>query len=315
MPTLPNKPAAPRAPGAPAPAAQAPTLKLRGPVTPQALQQTLVEMFQSPNYRPPVLPRVAMQLTALTRQSSVSYDEVVNVLQKDPMIAASVLKVAQSPMYGGRRPVQSLKEALQRLGVTRLRDIVWQVVTGMRMLRGGALTSVMEQLQGHNLFVAHAARLVAERANIVTDEAFLCGLLHDVGISAVLSALIDSGEPLPPLGTLVEAMDSFHEQAGGLIASLWQLSPDLSLVIKMHHRYNPHAKGVPLLAGVICVAEQLAHEVGRVVIKNPGSEAERTFDQQAVATFEQALKRLELNGKYPQLLNEAKQLNTQLASS
>jgi HD-like signal output (HDOD) protein len=218
-------------------------------------------------------------------------------------------------MYCGRRPVHCLKEALQSLGVTRLRDIVWQVVTGMRMLRGGALTSVTEQLQGHNLFVAHASRLVADRANVVAEEAFLGGLLHDVGVSAVLSALVDTGEPLPPLGTLVEAMDSVHEQAGGLIAALWQPSPDLSLVIKMRHRDNPHAKRVPLLAGVICVAERLAQEVGRVVIKNPSSEAERTFDQQKAATFEQALKRLELNGKYPQLLSEAKELNAQLATS
>jgi HD-like signal output (HDOD) protein len=73
-------------------------------VTPQALQQTLVEIFQSPNYRPPVLPRVARQLTALTRQSSVSYDEVVNVLQKDPMIAASVLKSRNLRCTAGADP-------------------------------------------------------------------------------------------------------------------------------------------------------------------------------------------------------------------
>ena len=94
-----------------------------------------------------MLPRVALQLTSLTRQPSVSYDEVVGVIHRDPMLAASVLKVAQSPVYGGRRPAQSLKEALQRMGLGRLRDIVWQVTLGMRLFKGGSLSSFMEQLQ------------------------------------------------------------------------------------------------------------------------------------------------------------------------
>jgi HD-like signal output (HDOD) protein len=283
------------------------------PITAQSLQQTLVAIFQDPRYRPPMLPRIALQLTSLTRKASVSYDEVVGVIQQDPMLAAAVLKVAQSPVYGGRRPAQSLKDALQRMGLSRLRDIVWQVTLGTRLFKTGALAAFTEQLQAHNLFVAHSARLVAERAGIPSEEAFLCGLLHDVGFSAIVSALADTGAPPPPLSTLIEAMDTIHEQAGSHVATLWKLSPEVVSVIQNHHRFNAHAPGVSPLTGVICVAEHVAHELGHAILGTRNSEAERAFDQQALATFEAALRRLNLAREYKALLEACKALGASLA--
>jgi HD-like signal output (HDOD) protein len=174
----------------------------------------------------------------------------------------------------------------------------------------------MERLQAHNLFVAHAARMIATRASVIADEAFLCGLLHDVGMSATLSALADTGKPMPPLGTLLEAVDTIHEDTGGTVAALWQLSPDIVSVIKQHHRFNPHVSGIPLLTAVICVAEQLANEVGHgIADASPGSAAERSLDRQAEATHEQAVRRLGLAGKHNELLKEAKELADKLANS
>jgi HD-like signal output (HDOD) protein len=286
------------------------------PTTPEELKQVLVKVFQSADYRPPVLPRVALQLATLTRQASVSYDEVVAALEKDPLIAGSVLKVAQSPIYGGRRPVRSLSDALKRLGVNNLRDVVWQVITGRRLFRAHGCTAFMERLQSHNLFVAHAARMVAARVNVIADEAFLCGLLHDVGLSAVLSALSDTGRPMPPLGMLLEACDTIHEDIGGTVAALWQLSPDVVAVIRQHHRFNPHVSGIPLLTAVICVAEQLAEDVGLgAAALETASSASRMFDRQAEATHEHAVRRLGLTGKHNELLKEAKELADKLASS
>ena len=128
------------------------------------LQQRLLSIFRSPQYKPPVLPNIALELTDLSRKPHVSYDDVVKVVEKDPMIVASVLKLAQSPLYGGRLPVQSLKDALNRLGINMLRDLVWQVVVNMRLFRVQKYTSVMERLQTHATFTAYAARIVASRS-------------------------------------------------------------------------------------------------------------------------------------------------------
>lgn len=272
------------------------------------LQQMLLTIFKSPSYRPPVLPNVAIELTDLTRKTTVSYDEVVSVLQKDPLIVAGVLKVAQSPMYGGRLPVQSLKEAIQRLGINTLRDIVWQVVAGMRLFRVKGYTAIMEKLQLHSVFTAHMARQVAAKAGIAAEHAFLCGLLHDIGISGTFIALAESERKLPQLATLFAAIDGLHEQAGGLMAQLWGLSPEIVSVIERHHQSGDHDR-MPVLVAVLSIAEHFADEFGFSIVE---PSAPQQIDRQAPGRYEIALSRLRIVNKQDALRDQAREIAERL---
>jgi HD-like signal output (HDOD) protein len=273
---------------------------------PRELQQMLLTIFRSPNYRPPVLPSVAIELSDLTRKTTVSYDDVVSVLQNDPLIVAGVLKVAQSPIYGGRAPVQSLKEAIQRLGINTLRDIVWQVVAGMRLFRVKGYTEIMERLQAHSVFTACMSRIVAARAGIAAEHAFLCGLLHDVGVSGTLIALVEGEKKLPDLGALLTAVDGMHAQAGGMIAKLWGLSPAITGVIEQHHPSSSEFARAPALNSVLCVAERFADEFGYSVVAPASLEQ---FDRHAPDGFEQALARLKLTAKQAELRARAQEVS------
>jgi putative nucleotidyltransferase with HDIG domain len=273
---------------------------------PQELQHTLLTIFRSAHYRPPVLPSVAIELGDLTRKTTASYDEVVGVLQKDPLIVAGVLKVAQSPMYGGRLPVQSLKEAIQRLGTKMLRDIVWQVVAGMRLFRAKGYTEIMQRLQAHSVFTGCMARLIASRAGIAAEHAFLCGLLHDVGISGTLIALVEGDEKkLPELNTLLAAIDGMHAQAGAMIAKLWGLSPAIVSAIEHHHPSNVEHARVPALTAVLCVAERLAEECGYSVLEDT---AIVQLDRHTQEGFDQSVSRLKLAPRLAELREQALEL-------
>jgi putative nucleotidyltransferase with HDIG domain len=271
---------------------------------PEELQQTLLTIFRSPTYRPPVLPNVAIELTELTRKTTASYDEVASALQKDPLIVAGVLKVAQSPLYGGRLPVQSLKEAIQRLGINTLRDIVWQVVAGMRLFRVKGYTAFMERLQAHSVFTANLARLVASRAGVAAEHAFLCGLLHDVGISGTLIALSESATKAPAIDLLLGAIDGIHEQAGGQMAKLWGLSPEIVAVIERHHDAGDPSKLSALIA-ILGVTERLASEHGFGIAALGGVQL---LDRQPEGRYEQSLARLRLTGKEAELRKTAGEL-------
>ncbi|MEY4579262.1 MAG: hypothetical protein RL701_3965, partial [Pseudomonadota bacterium] len=87
---------------------------------PVELRNTLLACFQAPDYRAPVLPAIALELTELARRPSVAYSELVRVLERDPLLVASVLKLAQSPLYGGRTRVKTISDGLQRLGINTL---------------------------------------------------------------------------------------------------------------------------------------------------------------------------------------------------
>jgi putative nucleotidyltransferase with HDIG domain len=279
--------------------------------TGEELQSRLLEIFRSPRYTPPVLPRVAMELTELTRKPSASYDDVVMVLQKDPLIVAGVMSVAQSPLYAGRSPLQSLKEAVQRLGINSLRDIVWQVVAGMRLFRVKGFTEIMERLQAHSMFMAYAARIVAAQAGIAGEHAFLCGLLHDVGISGTLIALAETEKDDVPIMSLLDAIDGMHEQAGGLMAKQWRLSPEIVAVIEHHHHFDPNRTGVPLLTAVLCVAEQLADDLNFGIMES-ARVALPFFDRHAPGRYLAAVARLKLEDKLGELRSRAEEIAERL---
>ncbi|HEX4351469.1 MAG TPA: HDOD domain-containing protein [Polyangiales bacterium] len=277
------------------------------------LKSTLLNIFRSPQYKPPVLPAVALEITSLTRRSNASYEDVVKVLVKDPLLVANILKLAQSPIYGGRQRAQSLGDALNRLGLNTLRDMVWQVAVGLRIFRGQAYASTMERLQLHSTFTAHAARLVAVKAGVAAEHAFLCGLLHDVGWSGALVAVSERVASPPDLPTLYRVIDRLHEEVAGAMGALWSLSPEIVEVIAHHHELD-FSETSSSLVSVLCIAEQLADEFDFGIEARAISPEDPRVDEHLVGRFEQSVARLKLEPKLDELRTGAEQLSESLRS-
>ena len=273
------------------------------------LRDTLLSIFRSPDYKPPVLPAVALELTALTRKENVSYDDVAGVIERDPLLVASVLKLVQSPVYGGRARVHSLLEALSRLGINTLRDIVWQVVIGTRVFRCPAYAGILERVQAHSAFTAHAARVVANHAGIEAEHAFLCGLLHDVGWSGTL-AVVSTTLPAPPHPEVVySAIDKMHSEAAAIMGELWGLAPEIVEVIGHHH--DPHCMTSPGLVPVLCVAEQLAEDFDFAIEARSDSPL-LGLDENLVGRHEHAVSVLGLSAKLDRIRAQVEEVASRL---
>jgi HD-like signal output (HDOD) protein len=153
------------------------------------LKTGLVSLFRSADYQPPVLPSVAMDLLALSRKPEVSVDAIADMMGRDPMLAGHVLRIAQSAARSGRQPLRSLKEAIVRLGVRRVTDLFLRACTETKVFHARTYARQMEVLRRHSVFTAEVARLVSRKSKGSEDEAYLCGLLHDVGVAGVLLAM------------------------------------------------------------------------------------------------------------------------------
>jgi putative nucleotidyltransferase with HDIG domain len=280
---------------------------------PEELKIKLLSIFQNADYKPPVLPDVALELTELTRHPDVSYAQVTQVLERDPLVLAQVLKVAQSPVFATKTPVQSVAEALNRLGIAALRDVVWQVVADMRLFRARAYQPVMKRLRAHSLFTAHMVRQLAREARIASDHAFLCGLLHDVGLTGTLIALSEGTEHPPPIGTLWPALDKVHTEAGHMMAQLWKLSPDVCEVIKAHHQLPNQGHFTDAVVALISLAEALGNEIGwGVVSRDDPSVGNDPPDVNPRERLMQSATRLKLDQKMDVLRTHAEKVSTRL---
>ena len=233
----------------------------------------LRRVFASPSYRAPLLPTVALEVHELSHRSDVGVDQLVEVLERDNVLAAQVLRVAGSAAFGGWSQSNiSLKVAVVRLGLRNLASVVWEVATSMRVFRSARYETVMEQIRVHSTLCAHLCRLIASRKALVPEMAFLCGLLHDIGMAATLLVLSDRPKEEPSItpAVLDEVLRQTHQEVSGMIAQLWKLPADVQMVVANHHTFPGGEPPHPLCA-VVALAEDLSRQLGYGVDIGPGS--------------------------------------------
>lgn len=253
------------------------------PVDGRALKDQVFATFRSPQYKPPMLPVVATELMVLTRRPGVGAADVTKTLGRDPILAAAVLKLAQSPLYAARVPPTSLAQAVSRLGFATVRDLVFQVALDLRVFRAEGYKELMERVRRHSVVTAHIMRLLGSYTKLPADQAFLCGLLHDVGLGGVLLVLGEMPPPKrPSLIAMSTALSEMHHEAGVMMARMWQLSPDIQLVIQHHHAFERTTMNHPLVAA-LTVAESIAEDIGYGVndinaVNNDVASASATID-------------------------------------
>ncbi|MEZ4437474.1 MAG: HDOD domain-containing protein [Polyangiaceae bacterium] len=229
---------------------------------PEAIAARLMEQLRSKQCDPPKLPQVGLELMELARRPDVDFRQFSAVIEKDPLLAAKVLRIAQSPAYATSVPLKTLPQALSRLGLGTVADIVLEASMNLTLFRAPGLDEVMNELRRHSTATAYIARIISAHTRFDDDYAFLCGLLHDIGIVAGIIVLTRSGETLPPYDTkLKPALVRIHERAAAALAEEWKLAPEVGWVISHHHqlRFKGRIHGV---AAAVALADYLAGQLG-----------------------------------------------------
>jgi HD-like signal output (HDOD) protein len=225
----------------------------------------LVETFNDPNYRPPPLPSVALELMSLTNRDDSTIDRIVRLLEQDEMLAGGLMRLIGSPLYAGRSPIRTLKEAVVRLGVRTVRDLVFETALSQGVFTLAEYSETIEQIRRHSTVTAYIARIVCKHAKIDEENAFLCGLLHDIGFAGLLFAVSNiEAEDSPPLIQLWPDIDALHEQASRLVTQLWQLPLEMQEVVGHHHHL--HTGETSRIAAAINIADQLSERFGASVV-------------------------------------------------
>jgi HD-like signal output (HDOD) protein len=225
----------------------------------------LVETFNNPNYRPPPLPSVALELMTLTNRDDSTIERIVRLLEQDEMLAGGLMRLIGSPLYAGRSPIRTLKEAVVRLGVRTVRDLVFETALSQGVFTLAEYSETIEQIRRHSTVTAYIARIVCKHAKIDEENAFLCGLLHDIGFAGLLFAVSNiEAEDSPPLIQLWPDIDALHEQASRLVTQLWQLPLEIQEVVGHHHHL--HTGETSRIAAAINIADQLSERFGASVV-------------------------------------------------
>ena len=193
----------------------------------------------------PSLPAVAVRVLELIRQDEVAITEIAETIAQDPVLSAKILKVVNSPLFGVPNNISSLPQAMIILGLRTLKVMV------LSFSMVGELAKLRDENFDHELFwrrsvtTAVSSSLLAERCDPrVQDEAFVAGLLADLGILAANQCARSDYQPVLKLyheGTCplqdVEGRELglTHADMSAKLLESWKLPERLILAARYHH--------------------------------------------------------------------------------
>jgi HD-like signal output (HDOD) protein len=203
--------------------------------------------------RIPTLPTVLREMQAITASSEGSARDAARVIETDPAIATRVLRLVNSSFYALKNPVSNINLACSILGLKVIKNVVEQASV---LEAFGDVPSApgfdAAWLWDHAFKTAVACRMIAERspaaAGLAKDDAYTCGLVHDIGKLVLIDsrrpdfteALRLSQDARMPLAIAEGEVFGFtHAHVGGLLAQRWKLAPMVQAAVTFHHTPAP----------------------------------------------------------------------------
>lgn len=176
----------------------------------------------------PSLPEVAVRIGRALQDNVSDADQIAQLIQTDPVITAKLIKAANSALYGRRVPVESCSGAVVRLGSDVTHKLVLSyALRDLFKSDSGLLQQRMKALWKHSTKVAAICYVLAKHDSRFNPEhAMLAGLMHDIGVVAVLNyARTFPFEAMQP-EVIDQAVRHLRSQVGGMILRKWGFAMD-----------------------------------------------------------------------------------------
>jgi HD-like signal output (HDOD) protein len=214
----------------------------------------------------PTLPHVVQKIMSMIDRPQTSAEDLGKLIEKDQVLTAKVLQLANSPYYGFPARIASVSHAVVVLGLSVVKGLALGASVFDMMKAAG-----MDHLWRHSLGVAMVAHLLATRVGHKNpEELFVAGLLHDLGKVVIYVKLPEAASniaramqerDLSMLEAESEVLELTHAEVAGWLAAAWHLPTVLKEPIMYHHR-PMLATAAPLQTAIVHVADVLVKAMG-----------------------------------------------------
>lgn len=203
-----------------------------------AAEAALVQTLEGGRAALPLLPHVAVQALEVANRRGSTVREFAELIMKDPPIAARFLATANSALYSRGQTIRSVTDAVSRIGLRGSRDLVLQVVYASTVSGMKAYQTEVQESFRRSVLSGIMCRLAAPILRLDSAEAYLCGLLHDIGESRVYR-ILSEGKQRPDGVEAAELVRKYHPRAGAELALRWALPDDIVQVCRRHEEKGP----------------------------------------------------------------------------
>ncbi|MBO8130573.1 MAG: HDOD domain-containing protein [Candidatus Marinimicrobia bacterium] len=219
----------------------------------------------------PAIPAIVMEIYEIVNSPDVDFKRLSEIVKYDPALVAYILKVVNSAYYGSIKPIDDIRQAVVRLGATKIFEIVtmyFLTPTLSKEVKGYDIPP--GKLWEHSVTTAIGAERLADLLGVrKPDYLYTTGILHDIGkivignylnidISKVIDYSISNCVPYNEAEREVIGID--HGEIGGMLLEAWELPESIIKVVKGHHDINRYNENN---ISLICV--HISDSISRIV--------------------------------------------------
>lgn len=220
------------------------------------------------------LPEITLKIIELVESPSSTAQDLHRVIAHDPALCSRILKVVNSAFYGLPGQIGSINRAIVLLGLNAVKNIAIAASLA-KLFRGGSLTPEFsaKDLWSHSISAAAACKMIADTMKLgLADEAFLAGLIHDIGV--IVEIQYDRHKLIETIGKLgcdkngipansmltveTEIFGANHQDFGQGLCEKWKFPRTFALVTGYHHRPLELGDDQRTLVTIVSIADKLS---------------------------------------------------------
>jgi len=224
------------------------------------------------------LPEITLKIIELVEDPTSTAHDLHNVISNDQALCSRILKVVNSAFYGLPRQIGSINRAIVLLGLNAVKNIAI-AASLTKLFRGGDLCPRFSarELWTHCLATATGSKLICDRLQMgLADEAFLAGLIHDIGIMVEMQAkrhelvsvfdemtFDDDDVPTSDMREIESRiLGADHQAFGAGLCEAWKFPQSFSYVTGHHHDPTELPPANRTLTSIVYIADRLAGQMG-----------------------------------------------------
>jgi len=227
------------------------------------LAQEIRRRFEEGDARLPVLPEAVIKVRAMVNDKEKGAADIARVIATDSTFSTTVLRIANSARFKASGiEIRNLSMAIQRLGGRRTLQLMTAISSQIHLaVKAHDLQALLRESAQHSLLVAAAAQHLARLVGSVDpEEAFMGGMLFDVGVAAIICAVPDEIAACDDQERH-QLLRQLHREMGGRLLTYWEM-PDAFIALASHHGVEADDRPRENLIDVIDAVQFLLSETG-----------------------------------------------------
>lgn len=251
---------------------------------------SLIRAVKNDGVELPAMPEDILRVQRILADPDAGVGDLARAVKRDPAMAAKFVAIANSALYSRGERINVVDDAVVRVGLNQASAIIMAIVAKAKMFRLPNDEEGARRLHQHALAAAAASASLAKGHTEIESDAFIAGMLHDIGRVYMLQVAANQrietrGKKCPRDDTVDDLVERLHAGFSALVAERWEFSPQLVAALQFHHL--PERSGMDATIMIPDDAERLtftvaAADVVTYVMLQEEIEPERVTSLEAV---------------------------------